>query len=123
MKLGDATREYVANKQATGMVFEAEAYILRALTEKLGANMPIKKVTSDSVLDYLNGHGPVTLFWHRKHDALSGFWRFAIQHGYQSNSKTLNAPSASTTSSPPPILPSGSLCWRSFALHESASTD
>jgi integrase len=34
------------------------------------------------VLDYLNGHGPVTLFWHRKHDALSGFWRFAIQHGY-----------------------------------------
>jgi integrase len=82
MKLGDATRKYVANKQATGMVFEAEAYILRALTEKLGPNVPIKKITSDSVLDYLNGHGPVTLFWHRKHDALSGFWKFAIQHGY-----------------------------------------
>ncbi len=63
MKLGDATREYVANKQATGMVFEAEAYILRAFTERLGPNMPIKKITSDSVLDYLNGHGPVTLFW------------------------------------------------------------
>lgn len=82
MKLGDATRAYVANKQATGMAFEAEAYILSAFTEKLGANMPIKKITSDSVLGYLNGHGPVTLFWHRKHDALSGFWRFAIQHGY-----------------------------------------
>jgi hypothetical protein len=71
MKLGNATREYVANKKATGMVFEAEAYILRAFTEKLGASMSIKKITSDSVLDYLNGHGPVTLFWHRKHDALS----------------------------------------------------
>jgi integrase/recombinase XerD len=82
MKLGDATRKYVANKQAAGMVFEAEAYILRTLTEKLGPNVAIKKITSDSVLDYLNGHGPVTLFWHRKHDALSGFWRFAIQHGY-----------------------------------------
>ena len=81
MKLGDATREYVANKKATGMVFEAEAYVLRAFTEKLGPNVPIKKITSDSVLDYLNGHGPVTLFWHRKHDALSGFWRFAIQRG------------------------------------------
>jgi integrase len=82
MKLGQATREYVANKQATGMVFGVEAYVLRAFTEKLGPNVPIKKITSDSVLDYLNGRGPVTLFWHRKHDALSGFWRFAIQHGY-----------------------------------------
>ena len=86
MKLGNATREYVAGKQATGMVFEAEAYILRAFTEKLGANIPIRKITSDSVLDYLNGHGPVTLFWHRKHDALSGFWRFAIQRGYTDRS-------------------------------------
>src|SRR5260370_30035785 len=82
MKLGDATREYVASKQAMGMVFTAEAYVLRTFTEKLRPNIQIKKVTSASVLDYLNGHGPVTLFWHRKHDALSGFWRFAIQHGY-----------------------------------------
>ena len=86
MKLGLATREYVANKQATGMVFGVEAYILRAFTEKLGPNVPIKKITSDSVLDYLNGRGPVTLFWHRKHDALSGFWRFAIQRGYTDRS-------------------------------------
>ena len=86
MKLGDATREYVASKQATGMVFEAEAYVLRTFTEKLRPNIPIKKVTSDSVLDYLNGRGPVTLFWHRKHDALSGFWRFAIQRGYTDRS-------------------------------------
>src|SRR5260370_4447863 len=86
MKLGDATREYVPTKQATGMVFEAEAYVLRAFTEKLGPNVPIRKITSDSVLDYLNGHGPVTLFWHRKHDALSGFWTFAIQHGYTDRS-------------------------------------
>jgi len=75
MKLGDATREYVASKQAMGMVFTAEAYVLRTFTEKLRPNIPIKKVTSDSVLDYLNGRGPATLFWHRKHDALSGFWR------------------------------------------------
>jgi len=86
MKLGPATREYVANKQATGMVFGVEAYVLRAFTERMGPNVPIKKITSDSVLDYLNGRGPVTLFWHRKHDALSGFWRFAIQRGYTDRS-------------------------------------
>ena len=86
MKLGNATREYVANKQATGMVFETEACILRTFTEQLGVNVAIRKITSDSVLKYLNGHGPVTLFWHRKHDALSGFWRFAIQRGYTDRS-------------------------------------
>jgi len=82
MKLVNATREYVANKPATGMVFEAEACILRTFTEQLGANVAIRKITSDSVLNYLNSHGPVTLFWQRKHDALSGFWRFPIQRGY-----------------------------------------
>ena len=96
MKLGDATREYVASKQATGMVFTAEAYVLRTFTEKLRPNIPIKKVTSDSVLDYLNGHGPVTLFWHRKHDALSGFWRFAIQHGYTDRCSRARAPTPET---------------------------
>jgi hypothetical protein len=43
MKLGDATREYVASKQATGMVFEAEAYVLRPFTEKLGPIYRLRK--------------------------------------------------------------------------------
>lgn len=81
MKLCDAISRYIAYKQAIGMVFETEATILWAFTEKVGANMPVAKITSESVLQYLNGRGPVTLFWHRKHDALSGLWRFAIQHG------------------------------------------
>lgn len=46
MKLGNATREYVANKQATGMVFETEACILRTFTEQLGANVAIRKIHS-----------------------------------------------------------------------------
>ena len=28
----------------------------------------------------------MTLFWHRKHDALSGLWRFAIQHAWTDRS-------------------------------------
>jgi integrase/recombinase XerD len=86
MKLCDAISRYISYKQAIGMVFETEATILRAFTEKVGANMPVAKITSDYVLQYLNGRGPVTLFWHRKHDALSGFWRFAIQHGWTDRS-------------------------------------
>jgi hypothetical protein len=34
MKLGSATREYVAYKQGIGMVFETEAVILRAFTKR-----------------------------------------------------------------------------------------
>jgi len=86
MKLCDAISRYIGYKQAIGMVFETEATILRAFTEKVGAKMPVAKITSESVLQYLNGRGPVTLFWHRKHDALSGLWRFAIQHGWTDRS-------------------------------------
>jgi hypothetical protein len=45
-------------------------------------------MTSKDVLRYLNGRkaGPVTLFWHRKHDALKGFWEFAIRRGYTDRS-------------------------------------
>jgi hypothetical protein len=86
MKLSDAISRYIAYKQAIGMVFETEATVLRAFTERVGANMPVAKITSDSVLQYLNGRGPVTLFWHRKHDALSGLRRFAIQHGWTDRS-------------------------------------
>lgn len=82
MKLGSATREYVIYKQSIGMVFQTEAVILRAFTKRTGLCAPVRKITSDTVMRYLNGRGPITRFWHRKHDALSGFWRFAIQHGY-----------------------------------------
>ena len=86
MKLCDAISRYVTYKQGIGMVFETEATILRAFMERVGPNVPIAKINSDSALQYLNGHGPVTLFWHRKHDALTGLWRFAIQHGWTDRS-------------------------------------
>ena len=86
MKLCDAISRYVTYKQGTGMVFETEATILRAFMERVGPNIPIAKINSDAALQYLNGRGPMTLFWHRKHDALSGLWRFAIQHGWTDRS-------------------------------------
>ena len=61
MKLCDAISRYIAYKQAIGMVFETEATILRAFTEKVGVNASVAKITSDSVLQYLNGRGPVRL--------------------------------------------------------------
>jgi hypothetical protein len=62
--------------------------------------MPFSKIDPDSMLQFPNGRGPLTLFWHRKHDALSGLWRFAIQHGW-------------TDRSP---VPEGESCWASIML-------
>jgi integrase/recombinase XerD len=86
MKLCDAISRYVTYKQGVGMILETEATILHAFMEKVGPNMPVARIDSQFALQYLNGRGPLTLFWHRKHDALSGFWRFAIQHGWTDRS-------------------------------------
>ena len=86
MKLCDAISRYITYKQGVGMIFQTEATILRAFMEKVGRNVPVAKIDSQSALQYLNGRGPLTLFWHRKHDALSGFWRFAIQHSWTDRS-------------------------------------
>jgi site-specific recombinase XerD len=34
------------------------------------------------VSDFIAGNGPPTRFWHRKHETLTGFYRFAIARGY-----------------------------------------
>lgn len=88
MNLKLATREYVVLKQSMGMRFETEAALLRAFVRQMGDAVAVTTVTSKDVLRYLSGSksGPVTLFWHRKHDALKGFWEFAIRRGYTDRS-------------------------------------
>lgn len=88
MNLKLAGLEYVALKQSMGMRFETEATILRAFVKQMGDALAVATVTSKDVLRYLNGHkgDPVTLFWHRKYDALKGFWEFAIRRGYTDRS-------------------------------------
>lgn len=81
MNLANASRQYVSYKQAIGMNFVTEDRILRSFTRRVGPRTAVEDVSSDAVLRFLNGGGPITLFWHRKHDVLSGFWTFAIQHG------------------------------------------
>jgi hypothetical protein len=93
MNLKLATLEYVALKQSMGMKFETEAALLRSFVKEMGDAVAVATVTFKNVLRYLNGRkaGPVTLFWHRKHDALKGFWEFAIRrwlHGSLSGSYT-----------------------------------
>jgi len=81
MKLVQAVYDYITLKQSMGSRFHTEATILKAFCKALG-EVTIVDVDPHRVSDYLAGGGPVTLFWHRKYEALSGFYRFALGRGY-----------------------------------------
>ena len=81
MKLAQAVHDYIALKQSLGSRFYTEATVLKAFCKALG-EVAIVDVESHRVANYLAGSGPVTRHWHRKYEALSGFYRFALARGY-----------------------------------------
>ena len=83
MMLAQLATEYVAFKQSIGMRFRAESVILRAFCRAMG-DIDIAQISPCSVDNYLAGTGLLTAFWHRKFEALSGFYRYAISRGYTS---------------------------------------
>ena len=85
MKLAQVVQDYVDLKQAMGSRFHAEAVILKAFARSVG-DFTMPEVTAEHVHAYLAGHGSVTRFWHRKHSALQGLYRFAIGRGYVARS-------------------------------------
>jgi site-specific recombinase XerD len=63
------------------MRFRSEAVILKAFSRALG-DIDMTAAQHGDVLAYINGTGPITTFWHRKFEALTGFYRFAVNRGY-----------------------------------------
>jgi hypothetical protein len=80
MKCAQVIRDYMALKQAMGSRFHSEAVILRAFSRSVG-DIAMTDITGEQVNAYLDGNGPVTRFWHRKHSTLQGLYRFAIGRG------------------------------------------
>jgi site-specific recombinase XerD len=81
MKLSVIITQYVGLKQSMGSRFHAESVILKAFLKAVG-DIDVSQVEVEQVLNYISGTGPVTRFWHRKHETLRGFYRFAIGRGY-----------------------------------------
>ena len=81
MKLSELAAQYVAHKQSMGMRFCTEERTLKSFCRAMG-NIAITEVQGDRVHAYIAGTGPVTRFWHRKHQVLLGFYRFALARGY-----------------------------------------
>jgi integrase/recombinase XerD len=81
MTLAQVITQYVTLKQSMGARFHAEAVILKAFSKAMG-DVAVADVEAGGVHAYIAGVGPVTRFWHRKYEALLGFYRFAIARGY-----------------------------------------
>lgn len=81
MTLAQVITQYVTLKQSMGSRFHAEEVILKAFSKAVG-DVAVADVKVGHVHAYIAGVGPVTRFWHRKHEALLGFYRFAIARGY-----------------------------------------
>lgn len=80
MKLQQLIERYIAYRQALGERFHTNASILRSFGRAIGgdaAAVPVKQVQT-----FLLGAGSVTSAWHIKHNALVGFYRYALSRGY-----------------------------------------
>ena len=99
MRLSALTDQYVAYKQSMGMRFHTEARTLRSFCRAMG-DIAIAEVAADRVQAYIAGTGPVTRFWHRKHEVLRGFYRFAMARGYAAS-----APLPNRVPQPPHFVP------------------
>jgi integrase/recombinase XerD len=85
MKLSALAAQYVAYKQSMGMRFHTEARTLRSFCRAMG-EISVAEIAPGHVQAYIAGAGPVTRFWHRKHEVLRGFYRFAMARGYVASS-------------------------------------
>ena len=81
MKLAQAVSAYVGYKQSLGMRFATEARALKSFSRALG-DVDLDRIEPEQVRAFLDGTGPMTRFWHRKLDALRGFYRFALARRY-----------------------------------------
>jgi site-specific recombinase XerD len=99
MKLSLALAAYVASKQSLGMRFATEARTLKAYCRSIG-DIDVANVEAQRVRAFLDGSGgPVTRYWHRKLDALRGFYQFAQARGYVTSAPL---PSVSSVPQMPP---------------------
>lgn len=82
MKLALLIAQYVAFRKNLGVSFENDTRILESFSRAIGEAEDISAVQADQVQAFLDGRGPVTCYWHRKHTVLCGFYRYAVSRGH-----------------------------------------
>lgn len=95
----EAITQYVAFRQAAGADFRPTARLLSAFCRAVGRDVPIAEIPVERVRAFVDGHGPLTRYWHRKQSALRGFYRYAVAHRL-----VAHVPLPSTTVGRPPAF-------------------
>ena len=80
MKLRHLIKQYVTLKQSLGFRFRTEQRVLKGFDQAMG-RITLGQVRPVAVRTYLDGSGPVTLYWLRKWGVLRGLYRFALVRG------------------------------------------
>jgi len=87
MKLHTAINQYVKYRQSLGARFRSNRMLLNSFVCAMGTRINLADVKSESVSKYLAGTTPtITTYWHAKHQALNGFYRYALSRGHISTS-------------------------------------
>lgn len=85
MRLSAVVSLYVSHKRALGYRFRTEDNILRAFIKATG-DQSMVTIDAGTVRSFLDGTGPVTDYWARKHRVLNGLYRFALVRGLADSS-------------------------------------
>jgi integrase/recombinase XerD len=81
MKLQTICERYAAFRKTLGERFEVNGRQLKAFCRAMAPNIDIADVSAEKVNTFLVGKDPLTTSWYVRHNALLGFYRYAISRG------------------------------------------
>jgi site-specific recombinase XerD len=81
MKLADAISLYVQVIHASGCKGDSIHGVLVLFAKYVGGERELSSISQTEVRAFLDGNLPLSRYWHRKHSALVGFFRFALARG------------------------------------------
>jgi integrase/recombinase XerD len=82
MRLLELIEQYLAFRMSLGEKFRTNAQVLRAFGCTIGAASDVVEVRPEQASVFLAGSGPITSAWHARHNALLGFYHYAVSRGY-----------------------------------------
>jgi hypothetical protein len=86
MNLQAICEKYSAFRKTLGERFETNGRQLKAFCRAMGPNIDIAEVSPEKMNTFLVGKGPLTTSWYVRHNALLGFYRYAISRGFVATS-------------------------------------
>lgn len=81
MTLQSIVEQYSAFRKTLGERFRVNGQVLKAFCRVMGQGTNLADVSPEKVSAFLAGQGPLTASWHVRHNALLGFYWYAISRG------------------------------------------